>query len=215
MTSEHPLGWALDRVVALVLAVAAVVLFTSCGRAIPVGTGASPSGTGSPVATATPSTAQSPSPSWQMYTSQQYGFSVSYPPAYSFEVQGSGPPGGLAVYRIVDDRYLSGYPPGEVDLGLYQMDATTLRDWITRHTGISTQGHTYYWESTANTTDTTAAGQPAVSFDWTGGVPTPIHATAFLKDSSTVVLFDWWATDTTYSSTIQLCASQVLASFKG
>lgn len=175
----------------------------------------------SSVRTDTPSPpAASPSPtgSWQTYTDPKYGFSISYPPGFAFQDQGEGPPGGLQLYRAVDNRYLNGEPPGQVELGLYPMDADTLSAWITKHTGPSSAAasQAFYWETTANVTPTSAAGRPAISFDNSSpGGPTTLHATVFQQGSSRVVLFDWWSADQSYLETIQLLAQQMLASFQG
>src|SRR2546428_2149202 len=144
--SRHRPGWATLPVVGLAL------VLVSCGRGSATGD-ASASRTQSP---SPPIASPSPSPSgvWQAYTDQQYGFSISYPPDFTMQSQGTGPPGGLQVYRAVDNKYVSGYPPGQVELGIYTMDAETLSAWVAKHTGPaeapSSQGH--YWATTTNLT---------------------------------------------------------------
>jgi hypothetical protein len=158
------------------------------------------------------------SPAWQTYIDKQYGFSISYPPDFTFEAQGSGPRGGLQLYRAVQSSYQAGYPPGQVELGVFTMESDSLTNWITKHTGITTSSdQAFYWQSTSRWVNTTAARRPAIAFDWSssGEGPTTVHATIFLKDESKVILFDWWSTDAAYAPSVESTAGAMLATFSG
>jgi hypothetical protein len=196
---------------ATVCVVGLAVALVSCG-----------SRTGNPTAVRTDSPSplvKSPSPSgsWQVYTDQQYGFSVSYPPDFTFQTQGSGPPGGLQAYRAVDNRNLSGEPPGQVDIDLFSMNADSIRAWVVKHTGPAEapSNQEFYWGTASNLAATTAAGRPALSFDYSSeGFPTTVHATVFLQSSSRVLLLDWWSTDPNYEASIQATFQQMLSSLR-
>lgn len=184
--------------------------------------GATPD-TGDATATPTASPTQtavspSPSPTWLVYTDTQYGFTISYPSGFTFQDQGAGPPGAIQIYRAVDSRYLTGDPPGQVDLDIISMDTATLSEWIAKHTGPSSAppSQEFYWETTANVTPTSAAGHQAISFDNSSpGGPGTVHAIAFLQTSSRVILIDWFSTDPSYADAIQSVYQQMLASFRG
>jgi hypothetical protein len=157
-----------------------------------------------------------PSPStpagWQTYTDSGFGFSVAYPRGYTFQSTGSTSDG--AGYRAVDNRYLGGYPPGQVEVNLYSMDGDTVSNWISKHTGPLTApaSEHYYWPSATNVHATIGAGRPAIYFE-APAESTTIHATAF-RQGPRVAILDWWSKDPTYSTTVQSVAQQMLASFR-
>jgi hypothetical protein len=196
---------------------AAVLLLAGCG-AVPTGTGSDPSAatTASPPMT-TPTTTSFPSPTtptgWQTYTDSLFGFSIAYPPNFTFRSTGSS--SDPAGYRAVDNKYLGGYPPGQVEVNLYSMDSDSVSNWISKHTGplSAPASQAYYWPSTSNVQETTGPGRPAIYFEAPAGSIT-IHATAFLRGSSRVVILDWWSADPTYSPTVELVAQRMLASFR-
>jgi hypothetical protein len=195
--------------------VGVALVLIGCG-AVPATGSASAARTDSP---SPPSSSPSPSPSgaWQVYTDQQYAFSISYPSNVTFQSQGSGPPGGLQVYRAVDNRYLRGEPPGQVEVDLLSMDADTLRAWVAKHTGPAEapSNQEFYWGSVSNLAATTAVSRPALSFDNSAeGFPTTVHAIVFLQDPSRVILVDWWSTDPTYAPTIEAVFQQMLTSLR-
>ncbi len=61
-----------------------------------------------------------PQANWQTYSDATYSFSISYPAGFTLEPQ-HGVPGTAIVmlYRAVDTCYLGGYPPGQVEFGVY------------------------------------------------------------------------------------------------
>ncbi len=97
------------------------------------------------------------------------------------------------------------------------MDSDTLESWIAKHTGPSSpSAQTSYWQARSNIAATVVPGRSAASFDYTvDGFPVAAHAVAFLLSASRMVVLDWWATDASYTSSIQLIAGQMLASFNG
>lgn len=190
-----------------------VLVLISCGR-VPATGNASAARTVSPTSAVEP---PSPSGPWQTYVDPQYGFSISYPPNFTFQSQGSGPPGGLQVYRAVDNRYLTGDPPGQVEIGLYLMDADTLQAWVIKHTGPAeaSSNQEFYWGSATNVRTTTAAGRPALSFDYSSeGFRPPVHTTAFLQTPSRVMLIDWWSADPAYLATLEAVYQQMFTTLK-
>lgn len=204
----------------------AAVMLVGCGRVVggaatsPTGSTASTAVTNAPTpaSTASPSSTPSIPPGWQTYSDQTYSFHIAYPPTFTFKQEGSADPAvdWLAEYRAVDSRYLNGYPPGQVEIGVYVNDADTLADWITKHTGSSSSDHTLYWQNTSDNQSVAAAGRPGIAFTTTvTGFPVVGHSTAFVQNSSRIIVFNWWATDSNYSSSISNVAQQMLASFNG
>jgi hypothetical protein len=122
--------------------------------------------------------------------------------------------------RAVDKQFSTGYPPGQVDFGVYSKDADTLEAWVQRHTGPcgSPNSKAYFWDTTAKLQPATIAGRSAVSFDWDQsscfGTAT-LHETALFFGTDYVFRLDWWSTDPNYSSTIQQIAAQMLSTFNG
>lgn len=180
---------------------------------------ASDSRTSAPTADASPLATPTTPNGWTTYTDSQFAFSIGYPPNFTFQKEGPIPrPGDLMNYRVVDNRFLTGYPPGQVEIGIYQKDADTLAAWVELHRGDAAQTNTVstYWTQTSNISATTAAGRNAVSFDWTApGVTTPVHTTAFFIDTSHVFLLSWDANDSSYAQTVMAIAAEMLSSFKG
>jgi hypothetical protein len=122
------------------------------------------------------------------------------------------------VYRVVDNRYLTGEPPEQVDLAILTMDADNLTAWIKKHTGSSSAppSQQYYWESTSNVVATTAAGRSAVRFDNSAqGFPATVHGIIFLLTPSRIFNLAWWSTRAESATTIGSVAQEMLASFKG
>lgn len=196
--------------------VAALAVATACGR---------PPGEGGLTASATRSASPTPAPTasastpagWQTYTDSQYGFSVAYPSTFTFKTEGPPniAPGWLREFRAVDNAYLGRYPPGQVEIGVYVMDADSLQAWITKHTGPNggRPGSPQYWMATPQLQATTAAGRPAFTFD-ESGQDTTLHSTVY-QAGAEVIRVTWWATDPNYSATIEQVAEQMLASFQG
>ncbi len=192
----------------------------ACGRASgPESRSASGAATTSTTTATSPLITPSTPPGWLTYSDNTYSFRIAFPANFTFKPEGAADPGAgwLAEYRAVDTHYLNTYPPGQVELGIYNYDAGSLADWITKHTGSSSStNHTLYWQSTSNVQSVSAAGRPAIAFDATvTGFPVPGHSTAFVQNSSRVIVLDWWATDSTYAPSISDVARQMLSSFNG
>jgi hypothetical protein len=142
---------------------------------------------------------------WPQYADQQYGFTVSYPPGFTFQPQHGDPSSGmLMTYRVVANEYLQTYPPGQIELGVYVRDAPTVGDWINKHSGpASSSDPLRYWAPPSNTLLTTVAGKDGLSFDWIPDTGSPtIHAVAVFLSTS-VLLVEWWSTDSSYTKTIE------------
>jgi hypothetical protein len=157
---------------------------------------------------------------WQTYMDAQFGFSIAYPNGSTLQDEGSSP-GSLQSYRAFDAKFTdaNGYPRGQVEFGIYTKDASTLVDWVTRHTGPPagpTASPLPYWDATSNLHSTTASGRDAIYFEWaTASGPTTIHVIAFFWKSSYVFRLDWWAVDSTYLSMMEATGRQMLNSFQG
>jgi hypothetical protein len=160
----------------------------------------------------------SPSGAWQTYSDPQFGFTISYPPDFTIQDEGVGPPGSFHTYRFVESRYTGEEAPPQVDLTILAMDTDTLDAWIKRHTGPSAapSSQAYYWETASNLVPTTAAGRSAISFDSSSqGFPAVVHATVFLLSPTRVIDLAWWTTDAATATAIQSVAQQMSASFQG
>jgi hypothetical protein len=109
-------------------------------------------------------------------------------------------------YRAVDNKYLSGYPPGQIEVTIYSKDADTLSGWVTKHSAPPTSlDPNRYWTVATNQTPVTVGGRAGLSFDWvpiTFGT-TPVHATAFFVRATYVLLLKWWSADPSYAPTLQ------------
>jgi hypothetical protein len=145
---------------------------------------------------------------------------LSYPPDFVVEDPERGSPSAdwPRERRAVNKNYLTGYPPGEVDFGIYVKDSDTLAAWIKKHTGpcFAPSGPRPYWDNVTNLASTTVAGQAALSFDWDTshcGRQMTLHETVFFLGPAHVFRFDWWTTDSSYATTIQPIAQQMLDSF--
>jgi hypothetical protein len=199
------------------MVIIALLVLCACGRA---GVSQGPGSTASPTRTASPSPVASPSPSsspWPVYADSRYQFSISYPLGFTFQPQ-HGIEGTPIVmeYRAVDPRYLSGYPPGEIDLGIYAKDANTLVGWVTRHSGPSSSPDpNRLWSPVTNEATSTVAGHDAFSFDWvpdTGS--STLHTTAVFLGATYVLLVMWWSNDVSYAPTLQQYYQQMLTDLK-
>jgi hypothetical protein len=205
------------------LALVMLAATTACGRAGSVGSGdqaASAARTASPSApTVTPSIPAG----WQTYSDEQYGFSIAYPVGFTFKQEGGAFPvrGWLIEYRAVDTRFLSGYPTGQVEMGVYDKDADTLTAWVRKHSDATCgmpNGTGFFWNVT-NLTVAPAAGRDAVSFDDdTRGCEGPQatdHFVVFFLGSNHIFRFSWWSSDPAYIPTVQAIAQTMLSSFSG
>jgi hypothetical protein len=188
---------------------------------------ASASASASPVASVTPSQSQvSPSPPVdtlvrcedlpdQTFTSDTFRFSIGCPANFSWETFGPIP-GRLFLARTVDDKYVHGYPAGEVDVAVVANSGNTLRDWVALHSGQPSDTNRF-WDSTSNLADIQVAGRPAISFDYVDVAPdSPVnfHAAAFVLPEGSVFLIDWWAFSSDYGPAIASVAQQMIATIQ-
>jgi hypothetical protein len=118
----------------------------------------------------------------------------------------------------VDDKYLTGYPAGEVDIAVVANSGNSLRDWVASHIGQPYGSDTnHLWDSTSNLADIQIAGRTAIGFDYVAVAPdSPVnfHAAAFVLPESSVLLIDWWALSSNYGPTIASVAQQMIASIQ-
>jgi hypothetical protein len=165
----------------------------------------------------------SPSTDWQTYTDPTYGFSISYPPNFVLHNPNTGPlpPGWLLERRIVDGQFVNGYPPGDIDFGVYSFDDSALDSWVRKHTGPcgSPNSSEFFWDSVANLSPVTVAGRTGETFDWdqrSCGANIVLHETVLLLNNDKYVFrLDWWASSTDYATSIQPTAQHVLNTFAG
>jgi hypothetical protein len=151
----------------------------------------------------------------QTYTSDSFRFSVGCPNNFTWQTYNQSP-GRLFHARAVDDKYLNGYPAGEVEISVAANSGNSLRDWIASHTGTqSSADANHFWDSTSNLTDLQIAGRPAVGFDYLlvgPESPSVFHAAAFLLPQGSIFLMVWWSYSGDYGPTIASVAQQMIAS---
>jgi hypothetical protein len=190
--------------VGLIGIVLVLVIGSACGYA-PIAQGPS-SQTASPARTESPSPSPLPSGQWPMYNDATYKFSISYPPTFTFERQhGITGTDILMLYRAVDPAYANGYPPGEIDIGVYVRDADTVDAWVTKHSGPPTpSGKNLYWNGVTNRATVTVAGRDAIAFVWTPNTGKPtIYSSGVFLGATYVLIVSWWSMDPLYSDTVQ------------
>jgi len=153
----------------------------------------------------------------QTYTSDTFRFSIGCPANFSWQTYGPIP-GRLFHARSVDDKYLSGYPAGQLEISVVANSGNSLRDWVASHVGPQGSGDAnHFWDSTANLADIQVAGRPAVGFDYVlVGPESPVnfHAAAFVLPEGSVLLIDWWAYSSDYGPTIASVAQQMIGSIQ-
>jgi len=151
------------------------------------------------------------------FTSDTYRFSIGCPSNFSWQTFSQSPRRGLSA-RVVDDKYLSGYPAGQVEISIVVNTGNSLRDWVASH--IGQQGSSdanHLWDSTSNIADIQIAGRPAVGFDYVlVGPESPVnfHAAAFVLPEGSVFLIDWWAYSSDYAPVIASIAQQMIGSIQ-
>ncbi|MGH7866422.1 MAG: hypothetical protein ACREP9_02055 [Candidatus Dormibacteraceae bacterium] len=119
-------------------------------------------------------------------------------------------------YRIVDTAYWNGYPPGQIEIGIYSKDYSTLAGWATRHSGPSTSSsNSRYWNAVTNEATASAGGHDALEFDWVpdSGSST-IHDTAFFLGTAYVMTVSWWSNDPTYAPALEGYHRRMLTDLK-
>ena len=206
--------------------VASVLICFGCGSAPTSSTGAAsptataPSATGSltPLPTATLVACQD-MPN-QIYVNNDFGVSISCPSNFMWQTYPAFQPIPALVFhaRAVDKQYIANYPPGQVQIQLYSMDADTLRAWINKHIGpqMSTDPQ-HYWDTTSNVSDVTMAGRSALAFDYTlfgPEAPETNHAVAVVHGSKYVLVVEWWAYQASYRATIGSIGEGMVTSVK-
>lgn len=228
------------RLLALLVAGSAVVL-PACGSA-PAAVVVTPAPSAherasasptadSPTPASTPSVAASgcqpvsspaPEATWLTYRDGTYAFEVSYPPGFQFESRyGASTSEMLAIYWAVDKCYVGGYPPGQVEIGVFAYDADSLSAWVLKHSDIDCAGSnaSAFIFGVSNMQAVTAAGRPALSFDdkasGCGGTAFAGHQTVFLLKTNHVFMLGWWAAAgrPDYAPTVREIASEMLATF--
>src|SRR5579864_1531853 len=195
-----------------------LISVSACGRA----PGSSDLTSPGPVQTS-PTSSSPPTPSippnWQTYSDSTYSFTIAYPSNFTFKKEGGADPteGWLAEFRAIDNKYLDGYPPGQVEVGIYAYDSDSLTNWIAKHTGTSSPpNHSQYWSSATNIQPTSVVARSAIAFDVTvSGFPVTGHTTAFIQNLTRVIVVNWWSTDPANTSTVGDVAKQMLGSFNG
>ena len=126
----------------------------------------------------------------------------------------------LALYRAVDNCYVN-YPSGQVELGVFTYDATSLTAWVQKHSDVACAGAnpTAFIFGVSNLHTASAAGRPAVSFDdkfsGCGGPAGTGQETAFLLTAKYVFMLGWWSSGPAYAQTIRGLASEMLGTFTG
>lgn len=153
----------------------------------------------------------------QTYTSETFRFSVGCPSNFSWQTYVPGL-GRLFHSRTVDDKYLNGYPAGQVEISTLANSGNSLRDWIASHVGQPYSADmNHLWDSTSNLTDMQISGRPAIGFDYVyvgPEGPSVFHAAAFLLPQGSIFLMDWWTYSGDYTATIASVAQQMIASIQ-
>ena len=155
---------------------------------------------------------------WITYTDPIYGFSISYPDAYTLVPEGPGPDAAqLAHFRAVDACYLHGYPAGEVDLAvLIKPDAGTLSDFVSKHAVGNCQPGLF--PGVGHLHSALVGSRDAVQFDETGfcgdSVGT-LHVTLVKLASGYLFQIDWWANDPSVASSVQTTFDKMLMTLQG
>lgn len=151
----------------------------------------------------------------QTYTSETFRFTIGCPTNFSWQTFGTIP-GRLFHARSVDDKYLNGYPAGQVEISVAANSGNSLKDWVASHIGRPGSGDAnHFWDSTSSTADIQIAGRPAIEFDYVlVGPESPVnfHAAAFVLPEGSVLLIDWWSYSSDYAQAIASVAQQMIAS---
>jgi hypothetical protein len=115
-------------------------------------------------------------------------------------------------YRAVENQYLQGYPPGQIEIAIYSKDADSLSGWVAKHSGPPTSSNqNRYWNDPTNQSAVRVNGRDGFSFDWlpdVGGAT--IHSTAVFLHAKYVLVLQWWSADSTYAATVKQYHSRML-----
>jgi hypothetical protein len=152
----------------------------------------------SPVSVNSAHCSQASGSAWATHSDAVAGFSVGYPPGFTFELQTPllPVPGVVESYRVVETCYLSVAPPGELEVDLYLKDADSLAGWVDKHTGgpAFISGTDQYFSGVTHQAPVRVAGHDALAFDWQpDAAPYTVHNTAIFLGNANVLVLGWWA----------------------
>jgi hypothetical protein len=126
------------------------------------------------------------------------GFSVRYPPGFTFELQRDQVGGVEVSYRAVETCYLKMFPPGQLEVTVYQRDAGSLIAWVDKHTGSPAfiSGNDQYFSGVTHEVPVRVASRDALGFNWQpDAAPYTVHNTALFLGTAYVLVLGWWAED--------------------
>jgi len=112
---------------------------------------------------------------------------------------------------------VSGYPAGQIEIGVRNLDSDTLRHWIDQRVGLpySSDG-SHIWDSVTNVREVSLAGSTGLAFDFVmAGSESPynFHAVALVLQSKFVLVIDWWAyANSGYGPAVGKVADSIVAS---
>jgi len=135
---------------------------------------------------------------WATYSDAIAGFTVSYPPGFTLQLQHNPVTGLVESYRAVESCYLKVSPPGQLELTVYTKDADSLAGWVNNHTGSPAfiSGTDQYFSGVSNQAPARVAGRDAMGFDWQpDAAPFTVHNTALFLGAAHVLVLGWWAED--------------------
>lgn len=154
------------------------------------------------VPSASPSTSSAdctlpPGAAWAMHADAVGGFSVTYPPGFTFELQRYQPSGVEESYRAVETCYLKVPPQGQLEVTVYLKDANSLEGWINKHTGDPAfTSPNQYFSAVTHEAPARVTGHDAMAFDWQpDATPHTVHNTAMFLGTQYVLVVGWWADD--------------------
>ena len=185
----------MSAVAGLSAAAAAATLILTVGCAQP---GVGGSDLASPHSVSSASCARPSGSAWATYSDAVVGFSVRYPPGFTFELQRDQAGGVEVSYRAVETCYLKMFPPGQLEVTVYQRDADSLIAWVDKHTGSPafTSGTDQYFSGVTHEVPVRVASRDALAFNWQpDAAPYTVHNTALFLGTAYVLVLGWWAED--------------------
>ena len=134
---------------------------------------------------------------WATHSDPVGGFSITYPPGFTFELQRYQGPGVQESYRAVENCYLKVPAPGQLEVTVYMKDADSLVGWIDKHTGSPAFiSPNQYFSAVTREAPARAAGRDAMAFDWQpDATPHTVHNTTTFLGTQYVLVVGWWADD--------------------
>ena len=158
---------------------------------------------------------------WLTYTDPDFGFSIDYPPEFVVDdtIFGSLPPGMERFVRVVDKRFASDFPPGQITIFVFSKDAASPDEWVARHSASGPppsdlEALQLFFFNITNLNQISVAGRTGVSFDWTvkGDGAGLLHTTVFFSGSHAIAI-GWEASDPAYVMTAESLFEQVIATY--